>query len=191
MPGIPPSVQFTPRPPETVTFYPTLVPVQDTAPATSAMAWVDTSTIPPTIRGWSGTEWVPLTAAGTGGGDPGAGGPVLYTFSRSGALAVKVGGHRLYNDTGTVLAVTSVRAAVGAAPFGGGAVTVDVNLDGTSIFTTPADRPSVPVGANTSAPTTLAATWPPGAYLSVDIDQVGVDPPGSDLTVTVTATPET
>jgi hypothetical protein len=184
MPGTPPNLQFVPRPPESVAFYPSLIPVQNRPPATSALMWCDTSSTPPTLRGWNGSAWVALTAAGSGGG----GGPVTYTFSSTGPAVARVGTHRLYNDTGTARTITAVRASVGTAPAGSQLV-VDVNVNGVSIWPTHTPQPAINVGEFTDKADALeTTTWPSGAYLTVDVDQVGIDTAGSDLTVTVTTT---
>jgi hypothetical protein len=53
---------------------------------------------------------------------------------------------RVYNDTGEDLTVTGVRASVGTAPTGATLI-VDVNLAGTTIFTTQASRPAIAISA--------------------------------------------
>jgi hypothetical protein len=63
---------------------------------------------------------------------------------------------------------------------------VDVNLNGTTIFTTQANRPAVTAGTNggsLAAPNVTAV--PNGGYLVVDVDQVGSGTPGADITVGV------
>lgn len=114
--------------------------------------------------------------------------PQSFSWSSSGSAALTTGGHRLYNDTGGTRTITAVRASVGTAPTGS-ALIVDVNKNGTTIFTTQTNRPTIPAGSFTdTADTVQVATWPPGEYLTVDIDQVGSTIPGSNLTVTVVAT---
>jgi hypothetical protein len=75
---------------------------------------------------------------------------------------------------------------VGTAPTGA-AILVDVNKNGTTIFTTQGNRPSIAAGGNASSAavpdvTSLAA----GDFLTVDVDQIGSTVAGSDLTVIVT-----
>jgi hypothetical protein len=106
-----------------------------------------------------------------------------YTFSVTGAVAVATGKSRIYLEGDYV--VETVRAAVNTAPTGS-ALVVDVNRNGTTIYTDQANRPSIAPGTNSAtgnnpAMTTLAA----GDYLTVDVDQVGSTAAGSDLTVTV------
>lgn len=98
-------------------------------------------------------------------------------------LTVRSGTHRLYLE-GSYL-VESVRASVGTAPTGSG-VTVDVNKNGTTIYTTQSARPQIAAGASTAtgnspAVTTLTA----GDYLTVDVDAIGSTVAGADLTVAI------
>jgi hypothetical protein len=64
---------------------------------------------------------------------------------------------------------------------------VDVNKNGTTIFTTQANRPTVVAAANATAADAVpdVTAIASGDYLTVDRDQVGSATPGSDLTVFV------
>jgi hypothetical protein len=108
---------------------------------------------------------------------------VLFAFSRAGTLTAAPGTHRLYNDTGATLAIRAVRASVGTAP-SGGSIIVDVNINGTTIFSTQANRPTITTGTNTSGKVTNynTASISDGSYFTVDIDAVSG---GADLTVQV------
>jgi hypothetical protein len=110
----------------------------------------------------------------------------LPTFSSTGSLMVEAGSHRLYNDSGAPWQILSVRASVGLAPTGA-AVIIDINIDGSTIFTTQANRPTIAASGNTSGKVTNMdiATVPVGSYLTVDIDQIGSTIAGSDLTVQI------
>lgn len=110
----------------------------------------------------------------------------LYPFSRSGNIPTFTGAARIYNDTGTIQTITSVRATVGTPPTGQ-ALIVDVNKNGTTIFTTQANRPTIAAGTNTSGEVTNMniTAINPGEYLTVDADQVGSGNPGADLVVQV------
>lgn len=69
----------------------------------------------------------------------------------------------------------------------GSAVTVDVNKNGTTIFTTQANRLSIPAG-NTSVQTAAASDVTAvtgGDTISVDIDAVGSSTAGSDLSIQI------
>ena len=113
-------------------------------------------------------------------------GTKLPSFSSTGLLMTETGQHRLYNDSGAPWRVLSVRASVGTAPTGGSAI-IDINVNGTTIFTTQANRPTILAGSYTSGKITNmnVATVNDGSYLTVDIDQIGSSTPGSDLTVQV------
>lgn len=106
-----------------------------------------------------------------------------HTFAVTGTVAVATGKSRIYLEE--AYAVETVRAAVNTAPTGA-ALIVDVNKNGTTIYTDQSKRPAIAAGTNTAtgndpAITTLA----PGDYLTIDVDQVGSTAAGADLTVTV------
>lgn len=107
-----------------------------------------------------------------------------YPFSVTGVLSVQAGASRIYFEGD--YAVESVRAAVSGAPAGSSLI-VDVNKNGSTIFTTQADRPTIAAAAFTAlgTGTGLAATYALGDFMTVDIDQVGSTTPGTTLTVLV------
>jgi hypothetical protein len=108
----------------------------------------------------------------------------LATFSRNDVLATGTGASRfLFPFAATVIGVT---AAVGTAPTGA-SIIVDVNRNGTTIFTTQANRPTIVAAANATASEAVpdVTAVASGDYLTVDRDQVGSATPGSDLTVFV------
>lgn len=118
------------------------------------------------------TQWVPPTRVG-------------IPFGMPGTLVAKAGDGYYYNDTGAPLTIYAVRASVGTAPTGG-SVIVDVNRNGVTIFTNPANRPTIAAGTKTAtAPAIDVATLAPGDYLTVDVDDVGSTVTGSNLVVTV------
>lgn len=108
----------------------------------------------------------------------------LTSFFKTGTLTVTTGTQRLPID-GTYT-IVGTRLAVGTAPTGASLI-IDVNKNGTTIYTTQANRPTIAAAANAGGPgatpdvTTLAA----GDYLTVDIDQIGSSVAGADLTVSV------
>jgi hypothetical protein len=107
-------------------------------------------------------------------------------FAKSSTVAVATGALRWYNDTGRTLAFVATRATVGTQPTGASLI-VDVNVDGTTIFTTQASRPTIAASTNTDqGETSDVTTIANGSYLTVDVDQVGSNTPGSDLTVQIT-----
>jgi len=87
--------------------------------------------------------------------------------------------------TPCALTIVKVKVVVKTAPTGA-ALIVDVNKNGTTIFTTQGGRPSIAIGdttddSDTPDVTALAET----DKLTVDIDQVGSTIAGADLTVEV------
>lgn len=106
-------------------------------------------------------------------------------FTKPGDLFVGVGVTRYYNLTGGDLTISKVHLAVDTPPTG---ITLiaDVNIDGTTIFTTQANRPQIAAGANTGYSTTMdVVTWPNGSYITMDLDQVGSTFPGANFTGTI------
>lgn len=104
-------------------------------------------------------------------------------FSKSGVLAVGAGTGRL--PFRRACTIVSVKAIVNTPPTGASLI-VDVNKNGTTIFTTQANRPTIAAGANNSSTTAPDVTsLAVDDYLTVDIDQVGSTVAGSDLTVVI------
>lgn len=64
-------------------------------------------------------------------------------------------------------------------------ILVDVNDDGTTIFTTQGNRPSIAAGTNdaTSGTPDGGTLVARNSVITVDVDQVGVGTPGTTLTV--------
>lgn len=113
---------------------------------------------------------------------------VVPPHAVKGTVATGTGGHRWYNDTGQPLTIRSVRASVGTAPTGADLI-VDVNVSGSTIWSTQANRPAIPAGTNTSGAVTAinTTTIPAGGFVTVDVDAVGSTVPGADLTVQILA----
>lgn len=81
--------------------------------------------------------------------------------------------------------LVSAMAMVGTAPTGASLI-VDVNKNGTTIFTTQANRPTISASSNASSEKTPdVTTVSAGDYLTVDVDQVGSTVAGADLVVVV------
>lgn len=98
------------------------------------------------------------------------------------AVATKVAA-ALVGVAGTIV---DVRAYVDTSPVGA-ALIVDVNKNGVTLFTTQGNRPTVADGAKPSTtvlPDFVAVAA--GDRLTVDVDQIGVGTPGSDLYVAIT-----
>ena len=108
------------------------------------------------------------------------------TFSSTGTLVAETGVHRLYNNRTTAWTINGVRASVGTAPTGA-AIIIDIKVNGTTIFTNQANRPTIAAAANASSYVTNmdVTSVPAGSYITVDVAQVGSTIPGSDLTVQV------
>jgi hypothetical protein len=111
----------------------------------------------------------------------------FHTYAVTGNFATGTGTLRI--PITTAQTVANVRAMCGTAPTTTDVI-FDVNKNGTTIYTTQANRPTITAGTNdsgnTSAPdvTALAA----GDYLTIDIDQVGTGTVGADGTVIVEVT---
>lgn len=111
----------------------------------------------------------------------------LITCSVSGNVSVAsaVGPLRVPNAFGSNLKILGVQAVVGTAP-ATNPVIVDVNLDGTTIFTTQGNRPTVAAAATDSGVEVPdVTTWEPGEVLTVDVDAIGSGTVGANLTVTI------
>lgn len=105
------------------------------------------------------------------------------TLTQTGDVTAGAGTSTWYNDTGVALTIRSVRASLTTA--GSTTTTVDVNLNGTTIYTTQANRPSMTSAAMTSGKNTGMAVQqvPDGGYLTVDVDAAGTGAEG--LTVQI------
>jgi len=79
-----------------------------------------------------------------------------------------------------------VWASVGTAPTGA-TIIIDIDINGTTIFTTQGNRPIIGTSAYTSGQVTNMETTriADGDYVTVIIDQVGSTAPGADLVVMV------
>jgi hypothetical protein len=108
----------------------------------------------------------------------------FINFSRAGALTVSTGVGRFpFPFPATLISVT---AMVNTIPTGANLI-LDVNKNGTTIFTTQANRPTINNGASATASAAVpnVTAMAAGDYLTVDVDQIGSGVAGSDLTVVV------
>ena len=82
--------------------------------------------------------------------------------------------------------IKKIAARVGTAPTGA-ALQVDVNKNGTTIFTTQANRPTIAVSgvSATLAGQPEVLTFAAGDLLSIDIDQVGSTVAGANLGLSI------
>jgi hypothetical protein len=83
------------------------------------------------------------------------------------------------------LDIVKIRLAVGSAPTGSDLI-IDVNINGTSIFTDPLDRPKI-IAGNTSGAVLdiIDVSVVEGDVVSIDVDQVGSILPGTNLSIAV------
>lgn len=106
-------------------------------------------------------------------------------FSQGGTLTTGAGQFRLYNRSGVTRTIQTVTASVGTQPTGA-SILVDVNISGTTIFTTQSNRPTIAVSTSEDQSGTPDVTaWTSGSYLTIDIDQIGSTIAGANLVVTV------
>ena len=106
----------------------------------------------------------------------------------SGDLTLVSNPLRIYNKLGATLTISEVFIAVNTAPTGANVI-VDVNKDGTTIFTNQANRPEIAASGYTDSTTNIdVASWAVGEYLTIDVDQIGSTLPGSDLVVHIIST---
>jgi hypothetical protein len=129
------------------------------------------------------------TATGPVGaqGPIGPAGPVYQMFTVPSTLNVGTGKARFYAPV--AMTIGNISATVGTAPTGA-SIIVDVFKNGSTIFTTTGNRPTITVGSfsdssNTPNTTSLAI----GDYLTVGIVQIGSTISGSDLTVQISLQP--
>ena len=107
--------------------------------------------------------------------------PVCFVIP--GLLSVGTGKIRIYALAGFTIGNVRLYATTGPT---GASLIFDVNLNGTTIFTTQANRPTVASGANydaTSVPDITAVAA--GDYFTVDCDQVGSTIAGSNVTIQI------
>ncbi len=130
------------------------------------------------ILKFNGTKWLP--AAGGGGGA----GNLYRGASVGGTIIVQTSaGLPIYFPAAAT--IQKVSAYVRTAPTGANII-IDVNKNGTTIFTTQGNRPTIPDGSNddlSAIPdvTAIAA----GDVLEIDVDQIGSGTAGADLVVII------
>lgn len=105
--------------------------------------------------------------------------PLVFTYP--GAISVSTGTVRF--TAPIAMTVIGVSASVGTAPTAA-SIIIDVKKNGTTIYTTSGNRPTITAASNTASETTPDITSvSTGDYLTVDIVQIGSSTPGSDLSV--------
>lgn len=126
-----------------------------------------------------------LRTLGTGATQaaPGDSVETCVTFAMSSALSTGIKPMRWYSKGAWT--ITEVRASVGTSPTGA-SIIVDVNKNGSTIFTTQSNRPTIAASGSTAlAPGIDVSTLVNADYLSFDIDQIGSSIEGADLTVQI------
>jgi hypothetical protein len=109
----------------------------------------------------------------------------ILPYQRQGTLAVAAGVTRFRFPV--AVTIVGISMACNTAPTGA-AILTDINKNGTTIFTTQGNRPTIAVSAfNTAAEVTNmdVTAFAAGDYLTVDIDQIGSTVAGADLTVAI------
>ena len=100
-------------------------------------------------------------------------------------MVVVAGQLRMYNRWEREISISKVFIAVGEAPLDDSLI-ADIHQDGTTIFTTQANRPTIASGTFTNtSPAPDIQAWVTGSYLTMDVDQIGSAVAGSDLVVHV------
>ncbi len=93
-------------------------------------------------------------------------------FSVASGAGAGTGKSKVYNDTGLTLSVDNVRLTVDSVV--GAALILDVNLNGSTIFPTQSQRPSVPApGGTVKVVPASPITVHNGDYFTMDVDQSG------------------
>jgi len=130
---------------------------------------------------------------------------IIVVLSKTDGTLVNPGGQEFYMvpcfaiigtlETGTnkgpsiiapcTLTIVKVKIYARTAPTGATLI-VDVNKDGTTIFTTQGNRPTMAIGEHSAdSGTPDVTTLAEGSRLDMDIDQIGSTVAGADLTVEV------
>lgn len=105
------------------------------------------------------------------------------TFTIPGTLIVGTGQARLYFPRSCE--IENVLAGVGTAPTGS-TIIFDVNKNGTTIFTTQGNRPTIAIsGFSDTSSIPDVTSMGNGDYLTVDVDQIGSTVAGADATVII------
>lgn len=107
----------------------------------------------------------------------------ILKLEASGALTTGIKDRWIAPFSGEVVNVTAV---VGTAPTGASLI-LDVHKEGTTIFTTQANRPTIAVGQAESPVSQRpnVTKFAAGDTFTLEVDQIGSTVAGSDLDVTV------
>jgi hypothetical protein len=117
---------------------------------------------------------------------------VIIPVFLAGAMTAGAGKFRMKLPANLSLEIVRVTLSALTAPVGSNFI-VDINDDGTTIYTTQASRPTIVAGANDSVaanelpPDAPVAVIAGGSVVTIDIDQIGSGTAGSNLTVLIHA----
>jgi hypothetical protein len=164
------------------------VVVSDTAPSSPGVGdiWYESDT--GKVFVYYDSFWVEASNGGSVG-PAGPAGLLYQSFTVPSTLNTGTGKARFYASAGYT--VTNVAVSVGTAPTGS-SVIVDVLKNGSTIFTTTANRPTITAGNfqdASSIPNSSESAIISGDYLTISILQIGSTIAGSDLTVQITLQP--
>lgn len=107
----------------------------------------------------------------------------VWFSAAAGDIAVGSGTHRVYAFEDRT--VTTSGAFLDTAPTDASAI-FDVHKDGTTLYSTQGNRPTITSTNNTSTETPPDVTaWAADSYLQADIDQVGSTEPGEGASLVV------
>lgn len=116
-------------------------------------------------------------------GSKGAAGSYELSYSMPGTLYAGAGTMRWYMDS--TRTISNVIASVSTSPTGN-SVIFDVNKNGTTIFTTQANRPTITSGTYVTLTNTPdVVNLSSGDYITVDVDSVGTTVAGEDAVVRI------
>lgn len=136
---------------------------------------------------WDGDSWGPAAPTGGGGGAVTTTRIISYTIP--GILATGTGYAKLMLPYACT--IVSCRVLVGTAPVGASAI-FDVHKDGTTIYTTQGNRPTITTG-NTDSGSWVApdvTAFAANSYFTVDVDQVGSTTAGANAVLSIQITVE-
>ena len=127
-----------------------------------------------------GPNGSPVDGSGGTGVEYEAADSLIWSMSQT--LTVKTG--LLEIPFGVSAEIIEIEARLSIQPTGS-SVIVDVNKNGTTMYTTQANRPTIATSTNTDTTTPDITAIADNDYLSVDVDQIDSNAIGQNLTVTI------
>lgn len=111
---------------------------------------------------------------------------ITFIARKDGAATVAALAGHYRNGANVALVVRKVVVSAGTAP-AGSALTVDVKIDGTSVFAAAGDRAKIAAGATSGSavPTAAAKSVAPGGVVTAEVTGIGSGTAGSDVVVEV------